>query len=355
MKEEKKNYLILAVLALMLVLCYYLLKDILLVIISGCALSYIFYPLFKKINKQIKKKRIAALVTIITILLLFTIPLFIMINAAIGETNKIITTVNTITEKQNQKECTNIFCRTYNQIYNSSNSIFKQYNSNIEDNGKKIINTIAKSISEASYNFIVNIPAIVIKTFIILFIMYYLFIDGENVIEGIKSIIPLQKKNQEILFERVNTITFSVLYGQLITAIIQGTIGGIGFFILGLPNPILWGFIMTLLALIPFIGTVLVWGPASIFLVIIGIIDGNNILIIKGVILFFYGLLIISTIDNIIKPKIIGKKADVHPLIVLIGIIVGINFFGLIGIILGPLTLSLTITLIKMYNEGTLT
>ena len=351
MLKSKPNYryfLLIAIIILLIYLSYLVLKEFLLVIITGLMLAYLFYPLFKWVNKRIKKKQLASLMTILIIILLFTLPLFFLINNLIKEANNAFMLIKEVIDKSSQNGCSNFVCLKYNEFY----ALAQKYQ--LTDSIGKTVLDIGNKISSASYNYLLNIPSLFLKFFVIIFLIYYLFIEGETLVEGVKKRLPLEEKNKEILFAKIKNITSGIFYGQMITALIQGALGIIGFYLLGIPNPILFGFIMTLVALLPVVGTFLVWGPISILMVIIGIVDDNNTLLIKGIILFGYGLLIISTVDNFIKPKIIGKKADVHPLIVLIGVLGGLTAFGLIGILLGPLIISITLIMLKMYNEGIL-
>ena len=127
-------------------------------------------------------------------------------------------------------------------------------------------------------------------------------------------------------------------------AVLQGILGGIGFFVVGIPNPVFWGFIMTILAFLPIVGTGLIWGPAGIIL----IAEGN---IIWGIFLLVYGFFIVAGIDNIIRPRIISGKGKIHPIVALIGIIGGLKVFGFLGIIIGPLIAALFITMAEFFYE----
>ena len=143
----------------------------------------------------------------------------------------------------------------------------------------------------------------------------------------------------------------AVIYGSLIIAIAQGTLGGIGFFIFGLPSPLLWGVIMVFASLLPYIGTSVIWLPASLFLIFNGYASMETALITKGILLMLYGIFIIGTIDNILKPKLIGDKSGLHPVLVLLSVIGGINFLGFIGVIIGPMIIAALVTFINIYEE----
>jgi predicted PurR-regulated permease PerM len=348
MKDKERNILIIMLIAVLIYLSYSIIKEFLLVLLTGITLTYLFYPLFNLINKKISNKRIASIITIIIIFLLFTIPAAIITTKLLKETNIAYNSINNIINTYSMQDCNNLICTSYNKLYN----LTIQYN--LQDKIAALISSIGNRLSSSSINYILNLPSFLINLVLILFIMYYLFIEKEALIEEIKRMLPIKENSKQLVLDKIKSITSGVIYGQMITAIVQGILGIIGFYILGIPNALLLGVLMTLVALVPLVGTSLVWGPTAFILLILGIIQDRNILIIKAIILFAYGLLIISTIDNIIKPKIIGKKTDIHPLVILLGILGGVHFFGLIGILLGPLIISITIILIKMYNKGVL-
>jgi predicted PurR-regulated permease PerM len=141
------------------------------------------------------------------------------------------------------------------------------------------------------------------------------------------------------------------VFGQLFVALALGFVAIIGFYVFGVPFPIFWGVMTAFFALIPPVGTAIIWVPASLYMVLSGYLTQDYITIAKGVGLFVYGVLIISTIDNILRIKIIQAKADVHPLIFIAGVIGRVNLFGVVGLFLGPILLPLLITYFETFRE----
>ena len=173
--------------------------------------------------------------------------------------------------------------------------------------------------------------------------MFYLFKDGEKVVKDIKEVMPLRVEYKERLFKRVGNVSYAILYGHVVTALIQGVVGTIGLLIIGVKSALLWGLVMMIFALVPFVGTPIVWIPLGL----IEFISGNPA---KGILVLLYGALVISSIDNIIKPRIIGKKAQVHPVLILLGVLGGIKMFGFVGLMFGPLLLALLLVLLDLYQ-----
>src|SRR4030067_1668199 len=138
---------------------------------------------------------------------------------------------------------------------------------------------------------------------------------------------------------------YATIYGGIVVAIVQGLLGGLIFWILGLSSPILWGTAMAFLSFIPVGGTALIWAPTSL----VFIIQGNFL---KGIILLLFGALVISMVDNFLRPKLISSKTKIHPLLLFFSVLGGIQAFGMIGLVAGPLIATLCITLIEIYTQG---
>jgi predicted PurR-regulated permease PerM len=175
--------------------------------------------------------------------------------------------------------------------------------------------------------------------------LYYLFKDGDRFYEGLKEILPLHPRERDLLIDRFRAMVNATIYGGLLIAIIQGLLGGLAFWILGLSPPTLWGTAMALFSFIPLGGTALIWFPAAVFLFLQGAYT-------KGIILLLIGVLVISSVDNFLRPFLVGAKTHIHPLLLFFTVIGGIHAFGMIGVIAGPLIGTLCVTLIELYASG---
>ena len=203
---------------------------------------------------------------------------------------------------------------------------------------------IQNSIAETVPNYISKIPEIGLNFFIIFFVMFYLFIDGARIADYIASFFPTRLDHSVFILQNIKKSTKAVLVGQLLTAIIQGLVGGIGLWIFGIPNFIFWTFIMIILSIIPLVGPAFIWLPAVFFL----FLNGHSSAAIG---LLVYGLLIVSTIDNFVRPKLISAGTNVHPIAVLLGVLGGISVFGLVGFLIGPVILSLFVILLESFKK----
>lgn len=178
------------------------------------------------------------------------------------------------------------------------------------------------------------------------FILFYFFRDQGPVLQMVRSLLPLTNPETDQLFSRVRDTIYATIYGTLVVAMVQGTLGGLMFWWLGLPAPLLWGVVMGLLAIVPVLAAFVVWLPAAAVLALQGAM-------IKALILAVWGLVVISLIDNFLYPVLVGKRLRLHTVPVFIAIVGGLVVFGASGVVLGPVVLAITIALLNVWRRRT--
>ncbi len=333
-----------------LLLAFYITKPFLPALFTGAIIAYLSYPLHKKTLIYVKNKNVASFVITVFIVFILTLPFVLVLGIVSAEA---VNTYKTLSQQNLGTNFLNVVCRNENWIACKAVMSLINYlpEKNLDYYLQAIIERITRFIIDNTYKFLATIPSIFLNLFVMIFVVYYLLKDGEIITKRIKNILPLKESHKQHVLEKFHDITSAVFYGNISIAILQGILGGIGFLILGISSPILWGFVMALFALIPYFGTAIVWLPAALNLIFIGYLQNDNSSTIRGIILIIYGIFVISSIDNILKPKLIGSKAKVHPLLVLLGVLGGLNLFGLIGLILGPIMLALLMTFVDIYEE----
>jgi predicted PurR-regulated permease PerM len=183
-----------------------------------------------------------------------------------------------------------------------------------------------------------------IQLTITFFGLYYLLLAPRTVWRGVLPFIPFSTRNAERLLERFRDVTISTLIGTGMTAAMQGFMVGVAFWVVGIPNALFWGVVTVILSILPVVGSGLVWGPGVLALAI----EGKYGMAIG---LAIWGVLVVGNVDNIIRPMVFRRWAQIHPFITIIGAFAGINYFGLLGLIIGPLAISYLFELIRMYRE----
>lgn len=327
-----------------IILFYLLLKPLLNIFLASIILTYIFYPLYKKIKKPFKYESLSILITLVLIIIIFLMPFIFVASQIPKQTVGIYNYAkeNIVDKGFFDLKCENVESTKCNVVNFVTGSGYFNFD--------KIINGLFTKITELATLIVVRIPNIIVGVALALFISFFLFKDGKKLMNSVVGMIPLNKQYSNKLIEKFGRVTYSVVYAHIIVAIVQGALGTIGFYIFGIESAIFWGVIMAIFALLPLIGPAIIWIPASLFLLINGIINNSYFGMGVGIGLFLYGIFIISISDNLLRVKLIGGRSDVHPLTVLIGIIGGINLFGLVGIFIGPIALSLLITFFKDFS-----
>ncbi|MDD5133677.1 MAG: AI-2E family transporter [Candidatus Nanoarchaeia archaeon] len=317
-----KDYVSIALVLCILYISFLIARPYLIALLSAGILVYIFNPLYKKLVSIVKNEDIAAGIMTLGILLVIIIPLIFLIQ---------ILYVEALNFYQSGG-FTNIVSFITNLIGNSS--ILQSFDLN------NILKEASQYLIQLVSEVIIKLPKKLLNLLISIFAIYFLFKDSDVLLEKTKKFISL--KDKEKIFLQLQLTIHAIIYGTFLTAIIEGVFATIGFYIFGIPNALFWGLIVIILAIIPLIGGTAVYIPATIWLAYT-----NSIFIAIG--LLIYSIIFISGTENLLKQLIIGKKANLHPLIILIGLFGGIKIFGLMGIIIGPLILSCLYVIAKIY------
>ena len=191
-----------------------------------------------------------------------------------------------------------------------------------------------------------NSLGFLVKLILMLITLFFIYKDGDRFLLRFWAVIAVRANIRETVTETVKRVLGAVLYGIILTCLIQGALGGLGFWGAGLPSPFLFGTLMAICAPIPLVGTALIWLPGAIYLLMQG-------KILHGVLLIIWGVLVVSSIDNIIRPLFISGKAKLPILIIALGVLGGFLAFGLLGVIAGPVILALFLVFFEIYREET--
>jgi predicted PurR-regulated permease PerM len=329
-EQYLKNIVSIMVFFLLIFLSFLILKPLLFAIIIAFILAFIFNPIYDWFYLKLKSRNIAAFLVVLMIIIIIVVPLWFFLPTIIRQSyhaffaiNKIdfVEVIRTILPKT----------ETMQELSRDLGPVLNEFIS-------RAISSFTKSLSEI----ILNFPIISLQIFVTFFTLFYVLRDKDQIISYVKDVLPFQKDIKEKLLTYTQQVTSSVLYGQVVIGIIQGLIAGIGFFIFKVNNALFLTIIAVILGILPIIGTALIWVPVVIFLFI-----GGNVVSGWGV--FIFGI-ISSTIDNFLRPIIVSRKTKINPLILLISMLGGVFFFGILGFIIGPLIISYLIVLLEVYR-----
>lgn len=184
-----------------------------------------------------------------------------------------------------------------------------------------------------------------LQTFVLLYALFYFLADGPDILQHILQYLPLSSAQKEQLLERFVSVTRATLRGSLFIGLIQGTLAGLAFWVAGVPGPAFWGTVMVVLSIIPAIGSAIVWIPAVIYLFLMG-------RVVAGIGLLIWCAGLVGSVDNFLRPRLIGRDARMSDLLILLSTLGGIALFGAVGFIVGPIVAALFVTVWHLYGEA---
>jgi len=319
------------ILAILAVLTFFLLKPILLSIVMGLVLAFIFSPVYNLCYKITKMKNLSSALVCLLLIFLIIIPIWFLLPTVINQSIKIYMA-------SQQLDFVTPLKSVFPSLFDS-----EQFSSEVGSILFSFTTKITNSLMNILSNFILNFPTFLLQLVVVFVTLFFVLRDKKELIGYIKSVLPFSKEVENKLFESSKDITASVLYGQIIIGMVQGLIAGIGFFVAGVPNALLFTALVTLAGVLPVIGTILVWVPIMIYLFMQGQTGGAVIVIIFG--------LISSNIDNFLRPIIVSRKSKMHSGLILISMMGGFFLFGVLGFILGPLVLAYLIITLEIYRS----
>jgi len=190
---------------------------------------------------------------------------------------------------------------------------------------------------------ITNVFAVLLDFVFMLFTTFFFLMDGTAFLDKAQDYLPFNEAQKRRLTNQVKDMVISTVYGGVVIAIIQGLLGGVAFYMIGIEAPALWGVAMSVTSFVPVLGTFAIWGPTAGYLVF----QGDYL---HGVGLFLFGALVIGSVDNILKPLIIGSRTKMPTILILFSVLGGIRFFGMIGLVMGPLIIALFISVVELFK-----
>jgi len=331
-KEIFKKVSVFIILGVLAVLTTMVLWPIAMSVITGLLLAYIFYPVYKKTFSIIKKKSISALIVVFLIVVAIILPLWYIFPKVVKQAFDFYLFIQNF----DMMEFFSAIFPTVSQT-EFSIEIIRVLNN--------LVSKIADSFFTSASDLILNAPILVLKVSVALVVFFFAMRDGDKLVKYGESISPFSKSVGKKLTEQFKGVTHSVIYGFIVIGVIQGGVTGLGLLIAGVPQTALLTLIAIIAAIIPIIGSWLVWLPAAIYLIANGSYVG-------GIFLLIYGVTAVFWIDNVSRPYVVARKIKISSAIVLIGMIGGLMTFGILGLIIGPLVLTYLLLVLDTYRNS---
>jgi len=302
-------------------------------LIAAVMLVFVTYPVYERLDRYVQRPWLSSALVVLILSFSVIFPAAYLTNVAINEssqvTKAIVTSGIDFLDVQQVEEYVE-------QVLGQRVDIEQRVEAALQDLGRGLTTQIA-ALLEAVTNFLIGV-------FVMIFVMFYLYREGPTILETLRNILPMEESRKDLLFDQVRTVTWAVIVGHLLTSIIQGLVGAIGFFLFGIQNATFWGFVMVILALIPMVGPILLYIPAAAVL----FLQGDPVM---GAGLVVYALIFVSLVDNFVRPFLVEKQGHIHPALTLVGVLGGLSAFGIMGMFIGPLILAVFVATLKTYEK----
>jgi predicted PurR-regulated permease PerM len=335
-RSKLQTLVFIALTAGVLYLCYLIVLPFISPLIWALALAVLANPVYRSIAGFLKNKTVAASLMTLAVAVGIVVPVYLISQELSREVWRSAEYV--------RGELDNGQWRAQVEQNSYSRNALKWIESEVDLRGaaEQAANYIPGVVS----GFLAGSIWAVFQLLLIFFALFFFFRDHDLFLRGVRRIIPLDRRETDILFERVKDTLYATVFGEILIAVGQGVLGGFIFWMLGIPAPILWGFVMAIFALVPAIGTWIIWMPTAIFLMLQGEWG-------KGIVLIVWGVVVLTILNYLLYSALVSNRLHLHTLLVFIAIFGGILTFGAVGIILGPLALAVAVSLLEIWRRRT--
>jgi predicted PurR-regulated permease PerM len=314
-------------------------------ILWAVVIAIVFAPLNRRLRAAMRNRpNLAAITTLIVIIVIVILPLTVLITSLVTEATDVYDRM-----QSGELNLGRYLQRIFDSMPNwatelrdrlglSSLEGLKQKLTAGLSETSKVVAVHALRVGQNTFNFFLNL-------FVMLYLLFFVLRDGDELARRIKEAIPLRAEHQRALVNKFIVVIRATIKGNMVIAILQGALGGLIFWILRIQAPLLWGALMTILSLLPAVGAAVIWLPVAIYLLAAGEVA-------KGIILLLFGGVVISLVDNLVRPILVGKDTKMPDYVVLISTLGGIAAFGVNGFVIGPVIASMFISVWDIFASS---
>lgn len=343
-KAEPRHWTLIAALALAAYACYVLIAPYLGSIVLAFIVSLLFFPVHDRIDNQLKcYPNLAAAFSCILLTVIIIIPLLFVAIAILHQGVTFFSGAYEWLTSGGAKEITNI------PIIQTSIQALNKWLPFDSIDPQELISKAASSVSSLSSNmigissqFLGDLTGMFVNFLLMLFVLFFLLRDHDKIIQTLRHVSPLSRSQEDTLLEETEKVAKSAVMGSFLTALAQGLVGGFAMWLAGFAG-LFWGTMMAFTSFVPIVGTAMIWLPASAYLLLTGEWQW-------AVFLASWGVVVVGSIDNLLRPLLMQGNSGMNTLLIFFSLIGGLQVYGLMGIIYGPIIFSLTLVLYRMYE-----
>ena len=344
-EEHKRKWVFFFIFVLLLLLAFFMFRPYLNAIVVGALLAYFVKPLYSKLLQTIKSKvasqmivGLGACLVLFLIIAAIAFPLAAQAQSLYVKSGQLVSDFAADMQNCSEETAHRPACKLADTFSPAINSI------QFKERSNEFLQRTSLYIYDKITGFIAGIVSLLIFLLVMIFSMFYFLGQGDEIKTTILSILPLSRSDKRRMVQRLEETIKAVIGGSVTTAFLQGVASSLIFYLLDIPSPLFWGLIIAVLAFIPGVGPSLIWIPMAVIFIIKGEV-------IQAVILIVASLLLLTSIETLLKPRIIGTKIQMSTYAVFMSVLGGLHFFGLLGFFFGPILLALLITCIQIYRE----
>jgi predicted PurR-regulated permease PerM len=317
-------------------------RSFLVAILLAGIFSAMAYPVYRRALKLFKGRRtLSSLATIAVVLLLIVMPLMGFLTVVVSQAVQVSQSVGPWVERQVSQpdELDRLLSRIpyVERLLPYQDQIVTKIGELAGSTGRFLVSKAAAA-TRGTVAFLLNL-------FVMLYAMFFFLSDGRRILTRILYYLPLTSDDENRMVEKFVSVTRATLKGTLVIGIVQGSLAGFAFWVAGINGPAFWGTVMAVLSIIPGIGAALVWIPAVVYLVATG-------KLLTAIALAVWCGLVVGTVDNVLRPRLVGRDAKISDLLILVSTLGGILLFGAVGFILGPIVAALFVTIWDIYGAA---
>ncbi len=328
------------VLAAALYLCWLMLQPFLNVLLWASVLVVVFYPMHSRIRSRTGSATAAAAASTLLVVVLILFPVTLLTIAVVRELT------GAAAHLQGGSE---LFSHGGTPLLSWLLDRVGEYVDIDRETARQFIaermQLWGAALAGSTLVVVGGVVGAVVQTGLVVFSMFYLFRDGERLRHALYEMLPVERTHAREITIRTRDVIAATIYGVLVISAIQGTLGTLIFWFLGLASPLLWGVVMFFMSMIPMAGSFVVWVPAAVYLALTGEYT-------KAAILVGWGVVVIGSIDNFLSPKLVGQRTRMHELLIFFAVLGGLQVFGVLGLVLGPVVVAVTLALIDIVREA---
>jgi len=337
---KKSNIPFFIALGLAAILFLYLLKPFFFPIFWAAVIAGIFRPLYRRIEDRLNRPNLSTAILFLIIALILLLPAMVAGTLIFRESMQLYESL-----KPDAQGIGKGFQRIIDAIAGSPLAdLFHVNRDLLVEKTSEVIQGVTSYIFVHLKDLTQNTLALIVKLAIMLYTLFFFIRDGEEFLKKGMLLVNLGMGRESFLYERFIMTARSTLKVTLIIGGIQGLLGGLVFFVAGIDGAVIWALLMILLAIVPVVGCSIIWGPAGILMLLTGRLW-------EGILILAAGLFVISTVDNVLRPILIGKDVALHPLLIFLSTLGGIVLFGFSGFVIGPIAAALLLSILQMYEE----